>query len=195
MAQLGRAFGFGVAALGLMAGAGSSAGCIYPDYCISIGITGTDMCQLFFNASGVDAQGEQVPLSDGVGLIQGCDCLFDAEVEILAQGDPESVEYQEIMFRLESKARLRCLELAVEQGLVEHNCVSAEIEGGLVDGLDSCTAGCVYANPPPGGRCSGECSPADDASGESGGPDEGEHETGTGSEPPAQLHMRARGSS
>lgn len=143
---------------------------------------------------------ELVPtLLEGIGLIRGCDCLFGAEVEVLVEADPESLEYQEIMFRLEANARQRCLEVAIEQGLVEHNCLSADVEGGLIELPGTCVAGCVYANPPPGGRCTGECTDSDDSQGESGDVDEGEAETETsgetetGADPPARALTRTEG--
>ena len=193
--QLRRAIGLGLATLGIMVGAGPATGCLYPDYCIKIGIAGSHTCLLFTNAGILDEEGQIVEaLTDGLEPPTGCDCLRQSEVEILESGDVDSPEYQLIYFGLETKAREDCLALAIEQELSNTNCLTAEIEGFITENQQvECTAGCVYSNPPPNGRCP-ECTLDDNASGETGGQDESGEED-TGSDPPSLPRLNVGGGS
>lgn len=179
--QLRRAIGLGLVTLGLIAGAGPSAGCLYPDYCIQSGISGTHTCLQFTNASALDEEGEFVNLIlDGFSPPKGCDCLKNSELELLEFGDVDSLEYQQLRFGLEAGARENCLQLAIEQGASNTNCQSAEIVATTFIAPEiECTAGCFYSNPPLGGECP-ECVLDDDtAVGETGDSETGGEDTGT----------------
>ena len=175
--RLSNSLALGVGATLLIWGLSPVAGCIYPDHCIVIGISGINVCQPFNNASGVDAQGELVsPIFEGnIEVVHACDCMSQDELDILEEEDTDSLEYQALALGLDTLARQRCVELALEQGLVDNNCLTApSVDGGVYDdGVGNCTVGCFYANPPPWGECKGECAGgSEDTTESSGGAEE-----------------------
>lgn len=83
------------------------------------------VCKVFFNAAGIDGEGEVIAplIVDDVDLVIGCLCLGEDRRELLLDGDPESLDYQ--LLELDTEVRAACLEAADDLGLVEHNCLSA----------------------------------------------------------------------
>lgn len=190
--QARRAAGLGLLTLALGAGTGHAAGCLYPDYCIKLGISGWETCQRFANATGTTAEGEEVMLSADFDPLDGCACLRDGEVSILMSEDPDTPGQAELYEELETAARQACLDRALEQGMVDSNCLSADIEGEVDVTQQPCTAGCVYSNPPPNGRCPECVVDGENASGETGASTSttGSEEGGeSGDDPPARVQL------
>lgn len=142
--------------------------CLIPDYCIRVGVAGRSMCKTFWNATGVDADNQPVvPIVDeDFHLIRGCICLSQESANILKVGDTDSLDYQQLELQLDTVVRSVCLDVATQQGLIEHNCLTADTinDEPTDEGPGECLDGCAYVNPPPWGSCppDDQCSLDDD---------------------------------
>ena len=186
----------GVLGVALVGGLTPTGACLIPDYCIRIEVPGRDICKVFWNAEGIDANGDTVsPLvHEDFRVIMGCICLTDAEVEILTLGDEQSLDYQLLELQLDFEVRATCLEVASQQDLVEHNCTSAESveDEPFEGGAGACSNRCVYTNPPPFGTCPPDsaCRLGDEETGETAGSEGSSQTEDTGTEADTGLPQR-----
>jgi hypothetical protein len=164
----------------------SSSGCIIPDYCIKVVVSGKKWCRYLGDAQmwPIGKPEESVPVvtSDG-GPPTGCVCYNVVEQQVLSTKAPTS-HYQILLDEIDAAARDDCASL-VPAGY-DHSCYEPEVsiaESPFPGGSGDCVGDCSYVNPPPGKSCPNpnpfECAGTQPPSpmGETGEGDEGD-ETG-----------------
>ena len=106
-------------------------GCILPDRCIVLEQPGFLMCKTFANAVDLDTG---LPIvTDGGQLPRACMCASSEERDVLLSG-PGTPGYEVLIAQLDAAARVVCVEMAVNLGVANHNCMSEDqVEGPLTD--------------------------------------------------------------